>query len=729
MKTSQIIILILVGLITVAVCTVAGVLVYNTWFKAEPTPPVVEATVPPAVADQTPEPEAGDSAWDRIKAAGKIIVGTSADYPPFEYYDDAYELDGYDIALMNEIGKRLGVEVEYHNFAFDGLGSALYLQQVDAVIAAVSLTPDREAEFDFTNVYFVGEDGVLADANSTVSLETAEDLAGYRLGVQRASVYQGWAEENLVATGLMSPNNIFVYEKADDAIRDLGQQRLDFVMMDAQPAKVAATSGGFKLIKRGLNTQRFGIAVGKGEVALRDELNRALTELSNEGFMDQLGQEYLNLAPESLLPTPTPTAVPAATDVPVGTSTPPPAGCRDGLALVQHLNYDDKGMTSPPQMYPGQPFVKQWQVKNNNTCTWDTSYVLVYAHGNNPSARMGGQPLSVTKPVAPGETYDIAQSLVAPLNPGIYQGFWQMTNARGTSFGERLPVGIQVVAAATVTPVPTTPPSPNINFTVDRDHIKQGECVNFYWKVQNAQSVYFFSDGERWQDNGVTGEETRKECPPATLSYHLKVFDTSGNETTQTITIYVEAAANAPFIKRFTVAPPDQITLEQCVAIQWVVEGTVSKITITANDQVLWDGAPTSGNTQDCPSQAGVVSYGIVAVGPGGTSEANHNITVLAPEVATPVPTLEPDLPLIYAFTVNPQQIKAGECVQVTWKTGGGTTYVNIYRGEQDVWEDPPFQGSVQDCPAETGTLTYGIQVWNAADKTIWQEQEVQVSE
>ena len=57
---------------------------------------------------------------------------------------------------MDEIGRRLGVQVEYQDFAFDGLGGALQLGQVDAVIAAISVMPEREAVVDFSNVYFVG---------------------------------------------------------------------------------------------------------------------------------------------------------------------------------------------------------------------------------------------------------------------------------------------------------------------------------------------------------------------------------------------------------------------------------------------------------------------------------------------------------------------------------------------------------------------------------------------
>jgi polar amino acid transport system substrate-binding protein len=101
------------------------------------------------------EPVAEDASWSRIQAAGKIVVGTSADYPPFEYYID-FQADGFDIALMREIGQRLGVEIEIKDFAFDGLGSALQLNQIDVAIAAISITPEREGFVDFSDVYYVG---------------------------------------------------------------------------------------------------------------------------------------------------------------------------------------------------------------------------------------------------------------------------------------------------------------------------------------------------------------------------------------------------------------------------------------------------------------------------------------------------------------------------------------------------------------------------------------------
>ena len=145
----KIIIGVLIALAVIAVCVIGGVFVYRLVSgpeEATATPmPTAGATVPSTVETEV------DDSWDRVQEAGKIVVGTAADYPPFEYFVDGLKIDGFDIALMDEIGRRLGVQIEWHNFAFDGLGGALQLKQIDAAIAAVSITPERESVVDFTN--------------------------------------------------------------------------------------------------------------------------------------------------------------------------------------------------------------------------------------------------------------------------------------------------------------------------------------------------------------------------------------------------------------------------------------------------------------------------------------------------------------------------------------------------------------------------------------------------
>ena len=270
----------------------------------------VAAAPAPAPASQpqqaaTPAPTAGD--WQKIKAAGKITVGTSADYPPFEYYDKNYKMDGFDVALMQEIGKQLGLKVQFRDMAFDGLGSALKLGQIDAAMAAISVTADREAVLDFSDVYYVGEDAVLAKKDSRITqITSAEDVANQRVGVQKASVYETWLRDNLVDKGLMKPEDLMLYTDISQAVRDLKAGRIDLVALDAKPAQDYVTQGGVKIVEQGKFRQTYAIAVPAGASALQEQINTALGKLQDQGVVEKLVQKYLKLDPDEILPLPTP---------------------------------------------------------------------------------------------------------------------------------------------------------------------------------------------------------------------------------------------------------------------------------------------------------------------------------------------------------------------------------------------------------------------------------------
>jgi ABC-type amino acid transport substrate-binding protein/heat shock protein HslJ len=711
-RTLQIVLLGLLALALVIVGCLAGYLIVKSLIggDAKETPTVIFPTAP-----------AEDTSWQRVQAAGKIVVGTSADYPPFEYMANDTQIDGFDVALMDDLGRRLGVEVDYRNFAFDGLFGALQVGQVDAAIAAISVTPEREASVDFTTVYFVGEDGILAaDASPIASVDSVSQMASYLVGVQEGSVYQAWLRRVLVDTGQMPEGNLKSYERIDDAVGDLLQGRLDLVVLDLQPAESFVADGGLNLVSRGLNIQHYAIALPKGAQSLKAELDRGLAEMYSDGTISRLAKLYLNLQLGDLLPTPTPAS----------TSTPGPAPvCVDALELVQHVDTPDDPVANPPQRNPGQSFTKVWRVRNTGTCTWNSSYQLVYATGNSPAAIMGGQPAAVQGQVAPGGTYDAQVNLIAPQQPGTYIGYWQMENGRGQAFGERLPLAAKVVSAATA--VPTQTPSPGVSFTVDRTEITAGECVVFSWKVENVQAVYFYAEGDDWQANGVAGEGRQQECLVQTTTYYLRVVYTDGSVEMQQITITVKPAAGAPDIRQFSVVPPRQVQAGQCVDISWDVRGDVDRVSIFANSTALWDGAPVSGNLEDCPPGVGTVNYRIEAVGPGGSSGQQQSINVVggAPATATPEPTAAPSEPVIDFFNVQPGQIAVGECVAVSWSTSGGTTWVTILRDDAELEDNAPLSGTLEDCPQQAGDTVYAVVAYNAAEQRNKQELTVSVAD
>jgi hypothetical protein len=152
-----------------------------------------------------------------------------------------------------------------------------------------------------------------------------------------------------------------------------------------------------------------------------------------------------------------PTLTPTATVTPGGpTNTPTPtssvATC-DRVTFVADVTVPDGANYAP-----GAAFTKTWRLKNAGTCTWSTSYSLVYVRGD----KLGGaDAVPMPKAVAPGQTVDVSVPLTAPAAAGTYRGYWQFKNASGLLFGIGAAfdkpwwVDIRVVGGPTQTPTPT----------------------------------------------------------------------------------------------------------------------------------------------------------------------------------------------------------------------------------------------------------------------------------
>lgn len=398
----------------------------------------------------TPEPPVlSDPVCERVDSTGKIIVGTAGDYPPFEFYKEGRQLDGFDIALMKQIGLVLGTEVEFRDYAFEGLLGEVQLGGIDAAIAAITVTDERSAQVSFSDPYYFGRGAAVVQADSGITaLATAGDFAGKRVGVERGTVYESWAEDNLVAGGVIASTDLFAYEKADHAIRDLLEGRLDIALMDDQVAKAEATDDRLAVAGESPIGQTYAIAVQLGAECWQGRINEALAALESNGNVEDLVQNYIGV-PRNPIPTRTPGA-------PVPTAT--PVVCTDSSQYVMDLSYDDKNGTAPPNVKPDERFTKGWRIRNTGTCTWTDKYRLDYVGGNNKAALMDGKPVYVVGEVAPGQTYDFYVDLHAPSGVfGELIGRWQTFNPVNQAFGQTVFVMVNVVAP---TAQPTQPPQP-----------------------------------------------------------------------------------------------------------------------------------------------------------------------------------------------------------------------------------------------------------------------------
>ncbi|MFZ1767933.1 MAG: transporter substrate-binding domain-containing protein [Caldilinea sp.] len=637
----------------------------------------------PGLVQQPPPDPATD--WARVQAAGTLVFGTAADYPPFEFYNSNFELDGFDIALARAIGEKLGVAVEFNDFAFDGLVNAVRLGSVDAAIGAISVTPDRQQVVDFTNLYYIGNSVALATASFTGTVNAPSDLSGLRVGVQRGSTYQTWAQHVLVDAGVIAQDDLTVYSTPSEIIRDLRNNSLDVGLLGQLTAELAVQRNpALQVVGAQFNQQQFAIAAAQGS-SLIEPLNQALLELQSDGAFADLVNRYLQVNPDSVTPDEEAAVVENVTP-PAEIATPAP--CINSMAFVADLNLDDQNMTAPPIMTPGQDFVKSWRVLNNGSCAWAPDFALSYVNGNRIESSMSGSPVPVGRTVQPGETIDLSASLRAPQTYGVFQGFWQMRDNLGQYFGEVVWVGIQ-----TPDPNPPAPPPPptqeiNPNLRADTNYIAPGQCTAIRWDIDDVNAVYFIDGGNQ---QGVGGHDAHTVCPGGTTTYTLRVVDRNGATHDFTITITV---SGAPDYSINFWADATDISGGQCTTLRWDVRNVQA---------VYLDGEGVAGVSarEVCPGSSKTYTLNAVKYD-GGQDARQVTVNVNSPQP----PPAQP--PVIRRFTVNSNEIPRGQCVNFDWRTDNAQG-VNLLRNGGAIVAGGPGNGSAQDCPDAVGLFEYKL--------------------
>ncbi len=236
-----------------------------------------------------------DNRLEAINKAGKIVVGTSADYEPWEYMDDNDEFAGADMEIMREIASRMDVEVEFQDLGFDALVTAVKEGKVDAAIAAMATTDERKESVDFSSVYYAGDNVIVTTSDSGIAFTDPLEAANYTIGTQTGTIMQYWVEDNLITPGLMDADALSLYERNEQVSLDLQAGRIELGIMDLEPGKqfMADPDFGFAEVWRGpMDPNGQAIAIMKGEAELKAELDMHVEDLVAEGFVRDLLDEF-----------------------------------------------------------------------------------------------------------------------------------------------------------------------------------------------------------------------------------------------------------------------------------------------------------------------------------------------------------------------------------------------------------------------------------------------------
>ena len=218
-----------------------------------------------------------------------LIVGTNAEYSPFEFKKDG-KITGFDYDLMEEIAKDTGIKIQWQEMSFDGLIPALKAGKIQAIISGMTATEEREKAVDFTDVYYVSNQAYVKLKGDT-SLTKREDMNGKSVGAQLGSIQEMDAK---TITGA----KVVVNESVPNLIMQLNGKKVNAVVLEDVVA--------LNYMKENPNIEVFATQPIEGGLAIafdKDKnkeliakINETIKKMKADGRYDKLIAKYeLNL--------------------------------------------------------------------------------------------------------------------------------------------------------------------------------------------------------------------------------------------------------------------------------------------------------------------------------------------------------------------------------------------------------------------------------------------------
>lgn len=231
-----------------------------------------------------------------IKDAGVLVVGTSADYPPYEFHTEIDGQDtivGFDIAIAQYFADSLGVELKVVDMAFDSLLISLSKGDFDLVMAGLTPSEERKKAVDFTDVFFSNKQIVIIRKDDDALYNTTGDLAGKKGGAQTGTVQME------LGANVVGADNVVGLTKFQDLIMELKSGKLDVVYIDYTAALAFAAANDDLTVKDiGIESDSEGQCIGvqKGNEDFVAYLNEKIAEMQEQGLIDQYVAEAQTLA-------------------------------------------------------------------------------------------------------------------------------------------------------------------------------------------------------------------------------------------------------------------------------------------------------------------------------------------------------------------------------------------------------------------------------------------------
>jgi polar amino acid transport system substrate-binding protein len=247
----------------------------------------------------------GGDLLSAVKDRGTLIASTDPAYPPQSFQDESGTYKGFDIDVVEEIAKRLGVEVKYVTPSWDAITAGGWGGRWDIAVGSITITPERKKGLLFTTPYYYTPASIAVHESNSDITDLTTDLDGKKIGVCGSCSYESYLKKDLHIPGespeyVIDDAQIEAYNTDTTAIQDLAVGdgvRLDAVM-SALPTLQGAVDKGtpIKIVGDPLFFEPLGVAVDKSSpkdpTAFFKKVNDIVEQMHKDGTLTSLSKKW-----------------------------------------------------------------------------------------------------------------------------------------------------------------------------------------------------------------------------------------------------------------------------------------------------------------------------------------------------------------------------------------------------------------------------------------------------
>ncbi|OON95628.1 MAG: hypothetical protein ATN36_07945 [Epulopiscium sp. Nele67-Bin005] len=218
-----------------------------------------------------------------------LVVGMELKFPPFETIDTSGNPMGVSVELAQALGEKLGVDIEIQGLDWAALIPSLQSKNIDLIISSMSINEERLQAIDFSDEYAKSDIALMVNNNVDISHYSELDQEGFTVAVKQGTIGDLWASANLQNA------DIKYFSETGAGFLDVNQGLSTAFIYD--PLSLIEASQNLSNVKLLLDplpgTQGWGIGMRKGETELLTRVNKALQEVKDDGFFDDMREKYL----------------------------------------------------------------------------------------------------------------------------------------------------------------------------------------------------------------------------------------------------------------------------------------------------------------------------------------------------------------------------------------------------------------------------------------------------